>query len=778
MGRQEWPSVRSFRGSALSRIKMPVGGIGTGCVSFGGRGQLVDWQLFNRPSMSFQTDSFFAVHVTGNGWSTTRVLEAALTDAELDGGFGSRSPLSGLPRFREGVFSAAYPLGSVTLRDPDVPLAVEIRVFNPLVPGDADASGIPCLVYQATVTNLAAEPVQVEVCGSLQNIVGAHRTGPDRGWHIPSGNTFTFDRLAGADLLLGRGSAPSARDSDGTVALAALGEGSSSVREAWARLSWGDALLDFWDDFSADGQLDQPTDPGRVPTGSLVVSRRLEAGVPSTFTFVIGWHFPHRYPWPSDDVGPAAHSDPEVDVGNHYTQGYQDAAAVVRRVVAELSDLEARTLDFVRSVTDRGLPPVLADAALSNLAVLKTPVCFRIADGTFLGWEGQDDDRGSCHGSCTHVWNYQYAVESLFPELAWTMRRVELVHCLDDRGKMSFRAGLPLERRGTSWPTAAADGQMGALVRLYRTFRAGPDRDALISLWPAARRAMAFAWIPLGWDADQDGVMEGCQHNTMDVEYYGPSGVNQSWYLAALAACAELSDVVGDAEFGSRCRRLLASGAARTDELLFNGDYYQQHVVPPMVADNIAEGLRIRYDADGADEGSDNLVDPDLQIGSGCTTDQLVGHTMARLSGLEVPLDAANVSTALANIYRYNHRADLFGHVNHLRSFALNDEAALLNATFPHGSRPRRASPYCNEVWTGLEYSAAIGLLLDGQTELALDVVADVRDRYDGRRRNPFDEVECGHHYVRSLASWGLVEAWRDQHGGAVGPSVSAGDGQ
>jgi non-lysosomal glucosylceramidase len=296
---------------------------------------------------------------------------------------------------------------------------------------------------------------------------------------------------------------------------------------------------------------------------------------------------------------------------------------------------------------------------------------------------------------------------------------------------------------------------------VLRTFRASPDRAALASLWPEVRRAMAFAWIPLGWDADQDGVMEGCQHNTMDVEYFGPSGVNQSWYLAALAACAELAAVVGDDEFGSRCRTMLASGAARTDELLFNGEYYQQQVVPPMSVDNIADGLRIRYDADGADEGSDDLVDPDLQIGPGCTSDQLVGHTMAQLSGLHVPLDPRNVSAALSSIYRYNHRDDMFGHVNHLRSYALNDEAALLNATFPLGSRPRRPSPYCNEVWTGLEYTAAIGLLLDGQVERAVAVVQDVRGRYDGRRRNPFDEVECGHHYVRSLASWGLVEAWR-----------------
>ena len=63
-------------------------------------------------------------------------------------------------------------------------------------------------------------------------------------------------------------------------------------------------------------------------------------------------------------------------------------------------------------------------------------------------------------------------------------------------------------------------------------------------------------------------------------------------------------------------------------------------------------------------------------------------------------------------------------------------------------------------MWTGIEYTAAIGLLQVGRVADAEKVVGAVRDRYDGVRRNPFDEVECGHHYVRSMAAWGLVEAW------------------
>lgn len=745
-----WPVIRTYDHDTLARIRMPVGGIGTGCVSLGGRGQLLDWELFNRPSKGLTPDSFFAIHVDGPSGSWTRLLEAALTDSERDGAHGSATPLHGMPRFRHGSFGAAYPLATVALSDPRLPVTADLRVFNPLVPGDADGSGLPLLSYVATVTNTGTEVLTVSVCGSMRHLVGATRQ-PDGRWDVPDGNRFEVRSLPDATTLLGVAGPVVDPDAEagGTMALTAVGD-VTSHRTTWAQGSWGESLREFWEDLATDGRLDEPTTSAGVPTGSLVVTRTLAPGESGSFPFLITWHFPNRYGW----EGP---SGPHV--GNHYAGRYDDAADVAADALVRLPGLEAATVEFVRSVAD--LPVAMQDAALSNLAVLKTPVCFRIEDGTFLAWEGANDDGGSCHGSCTHVWNYQYALEALFPELAWTMREVEFVHSLDDRGLMSFRAGLPLAERGTEWPTAAADGQMGAVVRLYRTWLVDPDRARLERLWPGVRRAMEFCWIPLGWDADRDGLMEGCQHNTMDVEYYGPSGVNQSWYLAALAACVALAGEVGDDEFAATCAAVLKSGAALTDEVLFNGSYYQHDVRPPGSVDRIAEGTRIRYDAGGPDAGSDDLVDPDFQIGAGCTADQLVGHTMAVLAGLDTGLSDVHVTSALLAIVEHNRRADFYDHTNHLRSYALADEAGVLNGSYPRGGRPARPFPYCDEVWTGTEYTAALGLLVDGHRDLALKIVEDVRARYDGRRRNPFDEVECGHHYVRSMASWGLVEAYR-----------------
>ena len=62
---------------------------------------------------------------------------------------------------------------------------------------------------------------------------------------------------------------------------------------------------------------------------------------------------------------------------------------------------------------------------------------------------------------------------------------------------------------------------------------------------------MEFCWIEGGWDADQDGVMEGCQHNTMDVEYYGPNPQMQAWYLGALKAVEKMAVHMGEKEFAN-----------------------------------------------------------------------------------------------------------------------------------------------------------------------------------------------------------------------------------
>jgi hypothetical protein len=552
----------------------------------------------------------------------------------------------------------------------------------------------------------------------------------------------------------------------GTLALATSAVSGISYRAAWANLSWGDRLLDFWDDFADDGALEERDADGvDAPIASLAVRLEVPPGQSAAVTFLLAWHFPNRQTWTPyhDEAHPIppphtqswspAPGDPAGNlVGNYYTTRYADAWEVAERTAAALPQLEADTLAFVESFCASDLPAVVKEAALYNLSTLRTQTCFRTADGNFYGWEGCSDTVGSCHGSCTHVWNYEQASAFLFGELAQRMREVEFLHATDARGLMSFRVNLPLERAG-EWGLAAADGQMGCIMKLYRDWQLSGDEALLRRLWPAARRALEFCWVPGGWDADRDGVMEGCQHNTMDVEYYGPNPQMGLWYLGALRAAEQMARHLGEDDFAGTCHELCERGSRWLDANLFNGEYYEQQIRPVEDAGQIAPGLRHHS------MGARNLRDPELQLGAGCLVDQLVGQFMAHVCGLGYLVQPHNVAQTLHSVLKYNFRHDLHGHFNHMRSYALNDEAALLMCSYPRGRRPQRPFPYFNEVMTGFEYTAAVGMLYEGQIDQGLACIAAIRARYDGRRRSPFDEAECGHHYARAMASWAAVPA-------------------
>ena len=343
---------------------------------------------------------------------------------------------------------------------------------------------------------------------------------------------------------------------------------------------------------------------------------------------------------------------------------------------------------------------------------------------------------------------------------------MEFLHATSERGLTSFRVNLPIERAQESG-LAAADGQMGTIMRAYREWKLSGDDAFLREIWPHVRKAVEFCWIPGGWDADQDGVMEGCQHNTMDVEYYGPNGQMGIWYLGALRAAEELARRVGEKAFADTCRSLFERGSRWIDENLFNGEYYEHQVRPPKNEADIAPGLRVGM-------GAKNMAEPDYQLGPACLVDQLVGQYMAHALGLGYLTRPENVKKTLQSIMKHNFKKDFFGHFNHMRSFVLNGESALVMATYPRGMN-QSPFPYCHEVMTGFEYTAAAGMLYDGMTREGLTCIRAIRDRYDGRKRSPFNEAECGHHYARAMASWTPVLALSGfQYSGADGTMTFA----
>ncbi len=744
-----WPVLKTYRGRQLDRFAMPLGGIGTGTVSLGGRGDLRDWEIVNRPAKGFSPrQAFFAIRVAGEGVEPFgRALEGPLTSG-YEGWSGSPVPHAGLPRFTEATTHAAYPLAQVELREPGLPIDVRIDAWNPLVPTDAARSGLPVAFLRFVVRNTGVVPIEVSVAGVLENFVGRDGLRGESAGNV--NELVAADGLSGV-LLRSERVSPEA-EQWGTIALVSPETDGVTIsrRRDWTDTSWSGPLLDFWDDLLADGDLDDREPNGRLtPIASVCRRQTIAPGEEATFPFLLTWHFPNRQNWEHGLTN--TDPTPQRTVGNWYTTQYDDAWDAARTIAAEVDALEADTVAFVSVFCDSPFPEVVREAALFNLSTLRSQTVFRTPDGRMFGWEGTQDHTGSCHGSCTHVWNYEQATAYLFGDLARSMRDVEFLFATDEQGLMSFRANLPLEY-AQDWALAAADGQMGCLMKLYRDWKLSGDDDWLRELWPQAKRALAFTWIPGGWDADRDGVMEGCQHNTMDVEYYGPNPQMQYWYLGALRAMEELARHLGEPDYADDLHKIFERGSAWTSANLFNGEYYEHQIWPPK--GEIANGLRHKS------MGAHNLEDPELQLGAGCLVDQLVGQYMAEVTGLGALGPADETRTTLASIKRHNFLPTMTGHFNHMRSYALGPhEAATLMCSYPRGNRPERPFPYFTEVMTGFEYTLAVHMLYAGMVDDGLELIQAIRDRYDGDRRSPFDEAECGHHYARAMASWAAVLA-------------------
>ena len=416
---------------------------------------------------------------------------------------------------------------------------------------------------------------------------------------------------------------------------------------------------------------------------------------------------------------------------------------------SHLNELNERTERFVAAIRETTLPGVVKEAAMSNLSTLVTTTCFRTADGEFHAFEGSDDHLGCCFGNCTHVWNYETATSHLFPSLSHSLRRSAFGYSMDERGAMYFRQLLPdgIERFGY----AAADGQMGQIMKVYIDWQLSGDNNFLVEFWPKVKRAIAFAWVPGGWDANKDGVLEGVQHNTYDVEFYGPNPLCCIYYLGALRAAEEMAMAAQDTAAAGEYRRLFANGSAWLDANLFNGSYYVQKI-EGRLANEIAPGLR-------SGMGADDPQHPQYQVGEGCLIDQLLGQYLADVAGLGPLIDGAHVRKTLDSIYRNNHKPTLYDHDCVQRTFALNDEAAMVICEYAQIEQPKIPFPYYAEVMTGFEYSTAALMLYQGMIERGIECITDIRRRYDGQRRNPWDEAECGHHYARAMASWSAILA-------------------
>lgn len=742
-----------YTGEFLNNISFPVGGIGTGSIGLAGNGRLIDWEIFNKPAKnSINGYSHFAVRAIEGEKITARVLNGDLQKNFIGGGHGADNrQMIGFPHFKNVEFDGRFPIALLNFSDDSFPGEVKMKAFNPFIPLDSDNSSIPAAFFEIEIKNPKDSRIKYQIALSVSN---PYEKSENKSSINKDNKLITMYNTAVSKASTEYGDLTVATDCKTAYA-----------QEYWYRGMAKDDVVTFWNEFSSQRKIKERhyEISGNKDTCTLIAEIDVKPNESKTARFVLSWNVPnnHNY-W--DSEGSEFVRKPWK---NYYATIFKDSANSAIYSLDNWSSLYQKTLAFTNALHNTTMPPEVIDAASANLSVLKSPTVWRLEDGSFYGWEGVNDDTGSCEGTCQHVWNYAYAMCFLFPDLERSIRELEFKHCTDENGRMAFRILLPLGRETADF-RACVDGQMGAVLKCYREWKISGNNDWIKENWENIKKVLEYAWSPMNedeWDIDKDGVIEGRQHHTLDRELFGPSSWLEGMYLAALKATAEIGEFLGDKEKACEYRTLFNKGYEWTKENLFNGRYFIHKIDlnDKSVIDRFAEKTQIFKNEFSPMKSVDDYWNFEnnqikYQIGQGSSIDQMLAQWHANILGLGAVFDKKQISTALDEMMNNNFKSSMRDFVNPWRIYSLNDEAGTVMCDYPKGvEKPEIPVMYCEETMTGFEYSFAGLLLSEGKYEEGLRVIRAVRNRFDGNKRNPWNEFECGHNYARSMASFAFI---------------------
>lgn len=744
-----------YSGKGLDHIDYPIGGLGSGMFCISGTGAITNLSFHHYSQLFHEPCAFAAVHVKGikNG---AKVLETSVPDYKIfgrkDGGMGVGGTTWGLPRFEKGTFSTRFPFAEINLSDKDMPLDVNLIAWNPFIPNDEDNSGLPVGGLEYTFTNTSKSQVEAIFSFNTRNFMC--RTNDEVSPITKMDKGFVLNQIAPKN----------APEMEGHCAIF-TDEENTKVNYNWFRGGWFDPLTIAWNHV-ANGEMPE-SEPKLGGTGaSIYVPFILKPGESKTIHLYMTWYVPHSF----HNIGPDAVS--VSDFGDRFNADlYKDTPAKYepwysRRFsgIEEVSNywknnystLKLETKKFTDTFYDTTLPEEVIESVANNLTILKSPTVMRQHDGRFWVWEGSGDDWGSCHGSCTHVWNYAQAVPHLFPRMERTLRETEFKVDQNTEGHQAFRANIPIRPVKHDFHSAA-DGQLGGIMKVYRDWRISGDNEWIKDLYPLIVKSMDYCIRT--WDPNEVGAVIEPHHNTYDIEFWGPDGMCTSFYAGALNSIIEIGHYLN--EDVTKYEHLLKKAQDYMETNLWNGEYFFQNIQ--------WEGLKTpdptkaqSFQSSYSEEARKILEKegPKYQYGNGCLSDGIIGCWMSLVCGLDEPIDQSKVTGHLESVYKYNLKHCLADHAKPQRpGYAVGNDGGLILCSWPKGGKLSLPFVYSDEVWTGIEYQVASHLIFEGKVKEGLDIVRTVLNRYDGIKRNPFNQYECGSWYARALSSYSLIQA-------------------
>lgn len=732
----------TYTGANLNRIAFPIGGIGAGMFCLEGTGAISHVSLRHNPEIFFEPAMFAAIHIKGleNG---SRVLEGLVPDwkkfGQRDAGLGGTGGATwGLPRFAAAAFKTDFPFADITLKDQSLPLEVRIKGWSPFVPTEEDLSSLPVGGLEYTFVNRG---LKTEDCVFSYN---------SRNFLKQNGSNAI--KAMDKGFILMQDAAVNEPERQAAFAIY-TSNAHTTVDHCWFRGGWFDPLTMIWKNISQGSAEAKAPVEKDAPGASLYVPFQLKPGESKTIRLMMSWYVPDTKLHLGEVAGKTE------GLPKYYKPWYSSRFGSIQELTSYWSnsyeELRNKTMLFTRAFYQSSLPAEVIEAVAANLSILKSPTVMRQQDGRFWCWEGSGDTWGSCHGSCTHVWNYAQAVAHLFPNLERSLRDTEFNENQNTEGHQGFRANLPISPLVHNFHSAA-DGQLGGIMKVYRDWRISGDRQWLEKIYPKVKQSMEYCIRT--WDPKEKGLIEEPHHNTYDIEFWGPTGMCTSFYLGALTAMMKMAEALN--EPAGRYKALYDKGKEYLENELFNGEYFIQQIkwTGLKSSDPLkAQSFHSSYSTEAIDllkkEG------PKYQYGTGCLSDGILGAWMAMVCGLDAPVATDKIKKHLLAVHKYNFKPDLSKHSNPQRpTYAIGKEGGLLLCTWPKGGMLSLPFVYSNEVWTGIEYQVASHLMQLGEVQKGLELVRACRDRYDGRVRNPFNEYECGHWYARALSSYGCLQ--------------------
>ncbi len=445
--------------------------------------------------------------------------------------------------------------------------------------------------------------------------------------------------------------------------------------------------------------------------GTIGQTMKLRGGESKVITFAITWHFPNLT---------------KPGKGRYYASKFASSIEVANYLAKHIDKLYTQTKLWRDTWYDSTLPYWFLDRTFTNASTLATSTVFRFRDGKFWGWEGVS----CCEGTCTHVYHYEQTMGRIFPELDIVLREKT-----DFNPEDSYKGDGIIEYRGKG-TGIAIDGQAGIILRSLRDHQMSPNNEFLKRNYPKIKKALE--WM-IAQDGTEDGIIKQNQHNTLDAQWFGDVAWLSGLYLAALRAGEVMAIEMADLNFAAKCSRILESGRKNFVDKMWNGEYFIQ-TLDPKNPNNIGS-----YD--------------------GCEIDQVLGQGWAWQVGIGQVLPPEQTKLALQALWKYNFTPDVgpFRAVYKPgRWYAMAGEAGTLMCSWPKGEAKRVKKGvdfYFNECMNGFEHQLSGHMIWENMVLEGLAVERAIHDRYHAIRRNPWNEVECGDHYARSMASYGVFLA-------------------